>query len=34
MQGNMPTSQPNSALNPIDDAVAVSTVDYTAEWTS
>ena len=32
MQRNMPTSPPNSVLNPIDDAVGISTVDCTAEF--
>ena len=32
MQRNMPTSPPNSALNPIDDVVGVGAVDYTADF--
>ena len=32
MQRNIPTSLRNSALNPIDDAVGVSAVDYTADF--
>ena len=32
MQRNMPISLPNLALNPIDDAVGVGAVDYTADF--
>ena len=32
MQRNRPTSPPNSALNPLDDAVSVSAVDCTADF--